>query len=57
MRGFPVHLFSHRSNFEELCKFQRQILREKDCDEFPMILIGNHADLDDQRQVTQEGKH
>ncbi|KAG8125771.1 hypothetical protein E2320_020895 [Naja naja] len=32
----------------------RQILRVKDRDEFPMILVGNKADLDHQRQVTQE---
>uniref|UniRef100_A0A8C3S6K0 Small monomeric GTPase n=1 Tax=Chelydra serpentina TaxID=8475 RepID=A0A8C3S6K0_CHESE len=30
------------------------ILRVKDRDEFPMILVGNKADLDHQRQVTQE---
>lgn len=54
--GFSVGLFSHRGSFEEICKFQRQILREKDCDAFPMILTGNHADLGDQRQVTQEGQ-
>lgn len=38
-------------SFEEIYKFQRQILRVKDRDEFPMILIGNKADLDHQRQV------
>ncbi|NXI52179.1 RRAS2 protein, partial [Chloroceryle aenea] len=41
-------------SFEEIYKFQRQILRVKDRDEFPMILVGNKADLDHQRQVTQE---
>lgn len=39
-------------SFEEIYKFQRQILRVKDRDEFPMILVGNKADLDHQRQVT-----
>lgn len=38
-------------SFEEIYKFQRQILRVKDRDEFPMILVGNKADLDHQRQV------
>lgn len=42
-------LFSY--SFEEIYKFQRQILRVKDRDEFPMILVGNKADLDHQRQV------
>ncbi|CAB1339266.1 unnamed protein product [Coregonus sp. 'balchen'] len=41
-------------SFEEIYKFQRQILRVKDRDEFPMILVGNKADLELQRQVTQE---
>ncbi|XP_037685078.1 ras-related protein R-Ras2-like [Choloepus didactylus] len=48
---FPA---TDRGSFEEIFKFQRQILRVKDRDEFPMILIGNKADLDHQRQVTQE---
>uniref|UniRef100_A0A8D2JT37 Ras-related protein R-Ras2 n=1 Tax=Sciurus vulgaris TaxID=55149 RepID=A0A8D2JT37_SCIVU len=43
-----------RGSFEEICKFQRQILRVKDRDVFLMILIGDKADLDHQRQVTQE---
>lgn len=42
-------MFFH--SFEEIYKFQRQILRVKDRDEFPMILVGNKADLDHQRQV------
>lgn len=43
-------LFFH--SFEEIYKFQRQILRVKDRDEFPMILVGNKADLEIQRQVS-----
>ena len=39
-------------SFEEIYKFQRQILRVKDRDEFPMILVGNKADLELQRQVS-----
>ena len=46
-----VFSVTDRGSFEEICKFQRQILRVKDRDEFPMILIGNKADLDHQRQV------
>ncbi|XP_045352348.1 ras-related protein R-Ras2-like [Leopardus geoffroyi] len=49
-----VFSVTDRGSFEEICKFQRQILRVKDRDEFPMILTGNKADLDHQRQVTQE---
>jgi Ras-related protein R-Ras2 len=44
-----------RSSFEEIVKFHKQILRVKDRDEFPMILVGNKCDLDNQRMVsTQE---
>uniref|UniRef100_A0A8B9EA67 RAS related 2 n=1 Tax=Anser cygnoides TaxID=8845 RepID=A0A8B9EA67_ANSCY len=49
-----VFSVTDRGSFEEIYKFQRQILRVKDRDEFPMILVGNKADLDHQRQVTQE---
>ncbi|XP_037378598.1 ras-related protein R-Ras2 isoform X1 [Talpa occidentalis] len=49
-----VFSVTDRGSFEEIYKFQRQILRVKDRDEFPMILIGNKADLDHQRQITQE---
>ncbi|XP_057578454.1 ras-related protein R-Ras2-like [Hippopotamus amphibius kiboko] len=55
-KGFLlVFAVTDRSSFEEIYKFQRQIIRVKDHDEFPMILIGNKADLDHQRQVTGEG--
>uniref|UniRef100_A0A452UR06 RAS related 2 n=1 Tax=Ursus maritimus TaxID=29073 RepID=A0A452UR06_URSMA len=46
-----VFSVTDRGSFEEIYKFQRQILRVKDRDEFPMILIGNKADLDHQRQA------
>ncbi|KAM3877033.1 ras-related protein R-Ras2 [Diretmus argenteus] len=49
-----VFSVTDRGSFEEIYKFQRQILRVKDRDEFPMILVGNKADLELQRQVTQE---
>ena len=38
-------------SFDEIYKFHKQILRVKDRDEFPMILVGNKADLETQRQV------
>nr|XP_020728686.1 ras-related protein R-Ras2 isoform X3 [Odocoileus virginianus texanus] len=49
-----VFSVTDRGSFEEIYKFQRQILRVKDRDEFPMILIGNKADLDHQRQILFE---
>lgn len=40
-----------QSSFQEVIQFQEQILRIKDADSFPMILVGNKSDLDTQRQV------
>ncbi|KAI5645879.1 ras family domain-containing protein [Phthorimaea operculella] len=42
------------NSFEEIYKFHKQILRVKDRDEFPMLLVGNKADLESQRTVTLE---
>lgn len=47
-----VFSVSDRSSFDEIYKFHKQILRVKDRDEFPMLLVGNKCDLDHQRMVT-----
>lgn len=39
------------SSYHEVQKFHTQILRVKDRDDFPMVLVGNKADLDTQRVV------
>ncbi|XP_059472925.1 ras-like protein 2 isoform X2 [Neocloeon triangulifer] len=44
-----VFAVTDRNSFDEIYKFHRQILRVKDRDEFPMLLVGNKADLDRQR--------
>ncbi|GCB75782.1 hypothetical protein scyTo_0019806 [Scyliorhinus torazame] len=49
-----VFAINDRGSFDEISKFHRQILRVKDRDEFPMILIGNKADLEHQRLVTKD---
>lgn len=52
-----VYSIIERGSFEEIQGFYQQILRVKDRDSFPMILIGNKADLEGERQVSnQEGK-
>ncbi|KAL4232524.1 Ras-related protein R-Ras2 [Mactra antiquata] len=47
-----VYSVTDRSSFDEIYKFHKQILRVKDRDEFPMILVGNKSDLEHQRQIT-----
>lgn len=53
-----VYSITDRQSFEEIMTFQQQILRVKDKDNFPMIVVGNKCDLDGERQVsTQEGQN
>jgi len=52
-----VYSVTSRDSFENLKKFFSLILRVKDSNQFPMIIVGNKCDLADSRQVsTQEGK-
>lgn len=48
-----VFSVTDRGSFDEMHKFHKQILRVKDRDDFPMILVGNKADLEHQRQISQ----
>lgn len=36
-----VFAVTERSSFDEIYKFHKQILRVKDRDEFPMLMVGN----------------
>ena len=47
-----VYSVADRSSFDELPRLHRQILRVKDRDEFPMLMVANKADLQHQRMVT-----
>lgn len=49
-----VYSIASRSSFEEIIAFHQQILRVKDKDQFPMVIIGNKCDLDKERQVSEE---
>ncbi|XP_076467332.1 ras-related protein R-Ras2-like [Babylonia areolata] len=46
-----VYSVTDRSSYEEIFKFHKQILRVKDRDEFPMLLVANKSDLVSQRMV------
>ena len=49
-----VYSVADRSSFDELPRLHRQILRVKDRDEFPMLMVANKADLQHQRMVQSE---
>jgi len=55
--GFILtYSITSRSSFEEIPAFREQILRVKDADKVPIILVGNKCDLTAERQVsTTEG--
>ncbi|XP_073996595.1 ras-like protein 2 [Rhodnius prolixus] len=48
-----VFAITDRASFDEMYKFHKQILRVKDRDEFPMLMVGNKADLEHQRIISQ----
>ena len=43
-----------QSTFNELPELRDQILRVKDADSVPMVLVGNKCDLSDQRVITTD---
>lgn len=50
-----VYSITSRQSFEEITTFQQQILRVKDKDYFPMVVVGNKCDLESEREVTRQG--
>ena len=50
-----VYSITSRNSFEEISTFHQQILRVKDKDSFPVILIANKCDLEFERQVGMNG--
>mmetsp|Transcript_16214 Transcript_16214/g.63232 ORF Transcript_16214/g.63232 Transcript_16214/m.63232 type:complete len:186 (-) Transcript_16214:216-773(-) len=54
-QGFVlVYSIIAQSTFNDLPDLREQILRVKDCDSVPMVLVGNKCDLQDQRVITHE---
>ncbi|KAI9262368.1 ras-like protein 1 [Phascolomyces articulosus] len=52
-----VYASTSRLSFEEISTFHQQISRVKDRDTFPMVLVANKCDLEQDRQVSmQEGR-
>ena len=50
-----VYSVTSRDSFEELGTLYQQILRVKDQDSFPVIVVANKCDLEYQRQVGMNG--
>lgn len=50
-----VYSITSRQSFEEILTFQQQILRVKDKDYFPIIIVGNKCDLGGEREVSPQG--
>jgi len=54
-QGFVlVYSITSQASFNDLADLREQILRVKDTDDVPMILVGNKCDLEDERKVTKE---
>lgn len=52
-----IYSITSRQSFEEIMTFQQQILRVKDKDYFPIIVVGNKCDLEKDRVVSQQGTY
>jgi len=57
-QGFViVYSITSRASFENLTSFHDQILRVKDEDNFPVVILGNKCDLEKDREIpTMEAK-
>merc|ERR1712226_1347924 len=52
-----VYSITSQSSFGEIATFREQILRVKDKDQVPVVVVGNKSDLESDRQVsTVEGR-
>jgi len=52
-----VYAINSRTSFEELSALHQQILRVKDADNFPVVIVANKCDLEYERQVgSHEGR-
>lgn len=52
-----VYSITSKQSFDEITTFQQQILRVKDKDYFPMVVVGNKCDLEGEREVSRQGTY
>lgn len=51
-----VYAITNRSSYEEISQFHQQILRVKDTESVPTVVVGNKCDLEYERQVGLHGQ-
>jgi GTPase KRas protein len=49
-----IYSVTSRASFDSISRLCRQLLRIKDTNYFPMIVVGNHCDRESDRQVSKE---
>eukprot|EP00003_Mantamonas_plastica_P019581 TRINITY_DN318_c0_g1_i10.p1 TRINITY_DN318_c0_g1~~TRINITY_DN318_c0_g1_i10.p1 ORF type:complete len:1313 (-),score=487.63 TRINITY_DN318_c0_g1_i10:725-4663(-) len=49
-----VYAINNRTSLDEIFEIRERILRVKDVDNVPMMVVGNKCDLEEDRQVTKE---
>jgi len=56
--GFVIiYSITAKTSFEQVSVFKEQVMRVKDSDKLPIMLVGNKCDLEDKREVeTHEGE-
>ena len=54
-QGFAlIYSIIAKSTFNDLEEIRNQMIRVKETEDFPCILVGNKCDLEDQRLITKE---
>jgi GTPase KRas len=54
-QGFlVVYSITSRSSFNDVMAQVEHIKRVKDCDQVPMVIVGNKVDLEEQREVAKQ---
>mmetsp|Transcript_20826 Transcript_20826/g.23183 ORF Transcript_20826/g.23183 Transcript_20826/m.23183 type:complete len:186 (-) Transcript_20826:93-650(-) len=54
-QGFMlVFDITQKTTFQDIPRFKEKILRVKDMQKFPMVLVGNKCDLEEEREVTKQ---
>ncbi|KAH8983203.1 P-loop containing nucleoside triphosphate hydrolase protein [Lactarius akahatsu] len=50
-----VYSITDRDSFDSISAYHRQILRVKDTESVPIVLVGNKCDLENERRIDKNG--